>query len=323
VSSTTYPKITDKIIAQAIDLELIAEIESIFAAATLAGLDLLMLPTYDLYVLNISGGKDSQTMLRLFMRLVDILGLDRRKIVCVFADLGAEDEWAGTEELAREHAAHYGVRFIKVQKGENNDAPITLLQHIINHGKWPNLENRFCTSDMKRDPIGTVITMLCDELRSAWKAMLPKGCKARVRRVRILNCMGMRAQESPARAKLVSFEKNKRVTNETVKDCDNWLPIHGLTEHQVWADIKASGVRHHWVYDAGMPRLSCRFCVLAGRKALVRAAQLDPDGAVKRAEAEEKMGHTFGRDFTMRDIIAEAEALTARGEVAVAKSWNC
>jgi hypothetical protein len=29
------------------------------------------------------------------------------------------------------------------------------------------------------------------------------------------------------------------------------------------------------------------------------------------------------RDFSMLDIIAEAEALTARGEIAVATTWNC
>lgn len=280
------------------------------------------LASYDIIVANISGGKDSQTMLRRLWNLCMEAGVIDR-LVCVFADLGEDDEWAGTAELACYHAEYYGLRFIRVQKGESQGTPVSLFQHIVAHGKWPNNKNRFCTSDMKRDPISTVITMLCDELRRGWKALLPRGCKARVRRVRILNCMGMRGQESPARQKLPVFENNERITNESVKHCDNWLPIHDMTTDEVWADIKASGVKHHWVYDAGMPRLSCRFCVLAGRKALVRAAQLDPEGAWKRAMAEEEMGHTFGRDFSMLDIIAEAEELTARGEVAVAATWNC
>jgi 3'-phosphoadenosine 5'-phosphosulfate sulfotransferase (PAPS reductase)/FAD synthetase len=270
------------------------------------------LTTYDLIVANISGGKDSQTMLRRLWNLcMEAEVIDR--LVCVFADLGEEDEWAGTREIAEAHAAYYGLRFIRVQKGENQGAPVTLLQHITRRGMWPSNTARYCTSDMKRDPISTVITRLVGEIRMA------EGSR---RQVRVLNCMGMRAEESPARSKLEPFKNDARITN-SVKHVDVWLPIHEMTTEQVWADIKASGVEHHWVYDAGMPRLSCRFCVLAGRKALVRAAQIDPEGAWKRAFKEDEMGHTFQNGVSMYDIIREAEELTRRGEVAVATTWNC
>jgi 3'-phosphoadenosine 5'-phosphosulfate sulfotransferase (PAPS reductase)/FAD synthetase len=313
------------------------------------------LASYDLIVVNISGGKDSQEMLRLMVTLCIALGVADR-LVCVYADLGSDDEWPGTEEMARYHASYYGLRFEVVRKGENDGRPVTLLEHIEARGLWPDMDNRYCTSDLKRDPISTVITRLCNELREQWKATLPRGCKARLRRVRVLNCMGLRAQESPARALAPVFENNKRLTNKSVKHVDNWLPIHSVTEEQVWTGIRESGVRYHPVYDLGMPRLSCRFCVLAGRKALVRAAQLDPAGALKRARLEDKFqvqraaralaclllaqadpqaagmaltcikralrsGHTFKNGLSMYDVIAEAEALTARGEVAVAANW--
>lgn len=313
------------------------------------------LASYDLIVVSISGGKDSQEMLRKVHRECAELGITDR-LVCVFADLGADDEWPGTEEMARYHASYYGLRLVVVRKGENAGRPVTLLEHIEARGLWPDMDNRFCTSDLKRDPVSTVITRLCDELRKRWRATLPKGCKACLRRVRILNCMGLRAQESPARALTPVFENNKRLTNRSVKHVDNWLPVHSLTEEQVWAGIRESGVRYHPVYDAGMPRLSCKFCVLAGRKALVRAAQLDPRGAFRRAWLEDKFqaqraaralacllfaqadpqaagivltcikktlrsGHTFKNGLSMYEIIAEAEALTARGEVAVAAGW--
>ncbi|MBQ1164414.1 hypothetical protein KBZ21_41225, partial [Streptomyces sp. A73] len=42
---------------------------------------------------------------------------------------------------------------------------------------------------------------------------------------------------------------------------------------EVWARIKASGVRYHWAYDKGMKRLSCSFCVLASREDLECAAR--------------------------------------------------
>ena len=43
---------------------------------------------FDLLVANISGGKDSQTMLRALVAAADAAGVPRSRIVCVFADLG-------------------------------------------------------------------------------------------------------------------------------------------------------------------------------------------------------------------------------------------
>lgn len=97
-----------------------------------------------------------------------------------------------------------------------------------------------------------------------------------------------------------------------------WLPVHGWTAGQVWERIAEAGTRPHPIYAAGMPRLSCRFCVLASRSALVLAARLDPQGAERRAAMEERMGHTFRKDLPMRNIIAEAK--TARGPV-IAEDW--
>jgi hypothetical protein len=57
-----------------------------------------------------------------------------------------------------------------------------------------------------------------------------------------------------------------------------------------------------------MPRLSCRFCVLASRSALVRAAQLDPGGAERRAAMEARMGHRFRQDLSMAEVVAAASA---------------
>lgn len=100
--------------------------------------------------------------------------------------------------------------------------------------------------------------------------------------------------------------------------CDLWLPIHSWTSGQLWARITAAGTRPHPIYAAGMPRLSCRFCVLASRTALILAARLDPEGTVRRAAMEQRMGHAFRQGMPMRDIISEAK--TARGPVTV-KDW--
>ncbi len=64
-----------------------------------------------------------------------------------------------------------------------------LLEHIERRGMWPDARNRYCTSDLKRGPIRTVITQLVTEQRHA-------GVTGR--QVRVLNVLGMRAQEAPS-----------------------------------------------------------------------------------------------------------------------------
>ena len=174
---------------------------------------------------------------------------------------------------------------------------------------WPDAARRYCTSDLKRAPVYRLMTRLAAEQHAA-------GITGR--RVRILNVMGLRAQESAKRALMSPFSHDERASNQTVRSVDEWLPIHSWTTAQVWARIAEACTRPHSVYAAGMPRLSCRFCVLASHLALVLAARLDPDGAARRAAMEERMGHDFRHGMPMRDIIAEAKA--ARGPVAV-EDW--
>lgn len=77
----------------------------------------------------------------------------------------------------------------------------------------------------------------------------------------------------------------------------------------MWDVIAQAGTRPHWVY-AYLPRLSCRFCVLASKPALIRATILDPAGAAARADLERRMGHTFRPGLSMADIITAARGLT-------------
>lgn len=267
------------------------------------------LASYDVILVNISGGKDSQVTLDEAVRVADAAGV-RERIVAVFCDLGDDDEWPGTRELAAEHAAHYRVRFEIVQReiaGEDGERqPQSLLEHIEKRGMWPDAARRYCTSDLKRAPVYRLLTRLTQELR-----------EHDLRQVRILNVMGMRAQESPKRRLMVQFSHDDRASNGR-RHVDEWLPIHGFTVGQVWARIAEAGTRPHPVYAKGMPRLSCRFCVLASRSALILAAQLDPEGAQRRADLEVRMGHDFRQGLPMRAIIAAARA--AAGPAAV-EDW--
>lgn len=268
----------------------------------------LDLTAYDIILCNTSAGKDSQTMLRQVCLMAKAQGvLDR--IVAVHADLG-EVEWEGVRELAQEQCDHYGVPLIVVKKSGNLD----LLDYIERHGKWPSNKQRYCTSDYKRTPITTVITRLVKQVREArgWKRNDP-------RKVNVLNVMGMRAAESPARAKKNPFEFDKRNSN-SLRTVHTWLPIHHWTTNQVWDDIRLSGVRYHSAYDAGMKRLSCVFCIFADKASLVIAGKLNRKLLDRYAAAEVRMNHTFRKDFSIGDIrdlvLAGEDAGEARDD------WN-
>ncbi|MFJ9530819.1 hypothetical protein [Streptomyces cyaneofuscatus] len=195
------------------------------------------------------------------------------------------------------------------------------------------------TSDFKRGPVRRLMTRLVREAEA----------EGHQGRVHILNVMGLRPDESPARRRLLAFAhdsaypfcsycaprraiaddhkardlpvpKHAKIgwgASNTPRHVDTWLPVHTWSTSDVWAAVRPSGLCIHPAYAAGMPRLSCVFCVLASRSALVRAAQLQPTLAARYAALEERIGHRIKADLSMADIIAEAEvsSTVAAGEV--------
>jgi 3'-phosphoadenosine 5'-phosphosulfate sulfotransferase (PAPS reductase)/FAD synthetase len=244
------------------------------------------LASYDVILVNSSAGKDSQAMLTHLVELADAHGVDRDRFVVVHADLGRV-EWAGTRDLAAEQAAAYGLRFEVVRRDKGD-----LLEQIEARGMFPSSAARYCTSDQKTSQVAKLMTRLVAD------------SDVTGRPVRILNCLGIRAQESPARAKKQAYGRDNASNGK--RAVDRWLPIFDWTEDQVWQVIRASGLRHHPAYDAGMPRLSCVFCVLAGRRELVLAARLNPDLAATYADVEARIGHRFRNDLSMAQIITES-----------------
>jgi len=243
---------------------------------------------YDVLVINTSSGKDSQTLLDYVATLAESQRF-KGQIVAAHADLG-RIEWEGCKDLAEDQAKLYDVPFWHMARPKGD-----LLEYAEARGKWPSPTNRWCTSDLKRDQINKLFTELSRTLASD---------------IRILNCMGMRAEESPARAKLEPFKRNTRASTKTSKrKVDDWLAIQAWPVGDVWANIKASGVPHHFAYDLGMPRLSCCFCIYAPKSALVLAGQHNPKLLDQYVEAEARMGHTFKADLSMAEVRDEVRSL--------------
>lgn len=249
------------------------------------------LSDYDLVVLNSSGGKDSQAMTIEVMRQIQALPRELRpKVIMVHADL-SRVEWRDAKETARLHAEHYGIPFLVAKRRQND-----LLEHIEARGMFPDNKNRYCTSDHKRDPCAVVVRRQSDLLPAAL-----------YRRPRVLTCMGMRAQESPARAKLVPLRPDKRLTNSK-RVVTIWLPIHEWKVEEVWRTIRESGLPYHWAYDLGMPRLSCCFCIFAPREALLTAGYHNRGLLAEYVRVERQIGHTFRKDLTLAGIERDLEA---------------
>ncbi|MCY4580807.1 MAG: phosphoadenosine phosphosulfate reductase family protein [Chloroflexi bacterium] len=258
------------------------------------------LADWDVVLLNSSGGKDSQTMIRQVVQVADDEGYPRNRLVVAHADLGRV-EWKGTGDLAREQAQVYGLEFRAIARPQGD-----LLDHIERRGKFPGPATRYCTSDHKRGQIAKIVTALDRERR--------KGD-----RFRLLNCMGLRAHESPARRKKRPFTPNCYFSTKT-REVWDWLPIHDWTDDEVWADIAESGVRYHDAYDLGMPRLSCILCIYAPKAALVLAGRQNPKLLDEYVAVERRIGHRFRVDLSMAEVKEEVDSDAPVGTLTGA--WN-
>lgn len=202
-----------------------------------------------LFVINHSGGKDSQAMYLLLRDFVP-----RRQLVIVHADLGVV-EWAGALDHIRATTRGEPIYEVRARR--------SLLEMVAERGMFPSPEQRQCTSDLKRGPIEKQIRHLTYARKAAghpaWHL--------------VVNCMGMRADESPGRKKLVPFKLSKS-NSKAGREWYDWLPIHSWTEGAVFAIIEHRGQQPHKVYQLGMRRFSCVFCIMASKEDLKTAARL-------------------------------------------------
>ena len=245
-----------------------------------------MIRTGALVAINTSGGKDSQAMTILLSRIVP-----RDQLVAVHAPLG-EVEWPGTiEHIVATLPDGVPLIFAPVASGK------TLLERVEERGLWPSNSARWCTSDFKSGPIQR-------ELRRYLKAHPQFGG-------RLVNAMGMRAEESPARARKAPWRRNDRMS-VAGREVFDWLPIFDLSTEEVFRIIRHAGQSPHRAYASGMSRLSCSFCILASRADLRRAAELRPDLYAKYAQLERRIAHTFS---PTRKYLPEVTGIPVDGAV--------
>lgn len=236
-----------------------------------------------LFVSNHSGGKDSQAML---IKLLEVIPPEQ--LIVVHASLG-KMEWPGALELAQQQAKNAGLPFIVAR------ARKTLLEMVERRFQnrpevpsWPSASTRQCTSDLKRNPIQR-------EVRAYAKS---NGFKT------IVNCLGLRAEESPGRAKRKAFRKNEADSN-SVHTWYEWLPVHDLKAEEVFSTISAAGQEPHYAYALGNDRLSCVFCIMASRNDLRNGAKQHPELLEEYAYLEQCTGYTMHMNrIPIKELVA-------------------
>ena len=227
-------------------------------------------------VINFSGGKDSTVMLALLCERYP----DVRKHV-VMADTGWEHPDA--EEWSRALVARFGLP-LHVVRNPNK----TLITMAQKRGMFPGMTTRQCTSDLKRGPIATWIRRNCGST--------------------VVNAIGLRAEESPARAKQKRLKRDLTSTNSK-RTVWNWNPILHMTEKEVWAFLAARDLPVHPVYQH-LRRFSCRVCIYMTDHDLRAVAKHDPEAIAIVATVEREIGFTMFNRGPIAQM-AHAEPLTS------------
>jgi len=258
-------------------------LEAIQALIATHGADLAL-------VVNHSGGKDSQRM----------LGYLREQFpgvttYVVMADTGFEHK--GAIEWTRQQAARYELP-LHVVRNPNK----TYLEMVERRGMFPSASTRQCTSDLKRGPVQKFIRSLREKV--------------------IVNCTGIRAEESAARAKQTAWKHSEQMSKNGRLVYD-WMPIFELTLADVLEWHWASNQPLHPVYvdeyhrdgSAGgyLRRFSCRVCIFATDADLRAIHQNDREAFDLVASLEQRIGFTMRAGKSLFDII-QPQATSSCGE---------
>jgi 3'-phosphoadenosine 5'-phosphosulfate sulfotransferase (PAPS reductase)/FAD synthetase len=216
-----------------------------------------------LFVVNHSAGKDSQCMLIEILKYVP-----KDQILLIHAHLPMV-EWNGVIDHIKRFNHGLKLEVVKSHK--------TFIDMVLGRGMWPSASFRQCTSDLKSSVINKAI-------RHHIKNHNLNGV--------VVNCMGIRAQESSRRAKQLPL-KFVEQHSKAGRNWFNFLPIFDMSETEVFETIKDAGEVPHEAYKMGMSRLSCCLCILASKSDLTLGAKLNHDIYARYVAIEKVIDHTF------------------------------
>lgn len=261
---------------------------------------------------GVSGGKDSQAVALAVARHLDAIGHQGARVL-VHADLGRV-EWRDSMAVCQRLAEHLGWELIVVRRPAGDMLDRWESRWVSRSQAYINLETvkltlpwatpgmRFCTSEMKVDPISRAL-----------RKRFPTGA--------ILSVDGVRAQESPARSKKTISSPAAKLTRKEHVGV-NWHAILPWSVEQVFSGIDASGLSPHVAYrDHGSSRVSCAMCIMGSLPDLTIAANLDEHLDTYRTLVDLECRSTFAFQGSrwLGDIAPHRLTEDLRDRLAIAK----
>ena len=236
--------------------------------------------------ISVSGGKDSHAAACAAMRYLDATSHAGPRVM-VHADLG-RIEWRESLPSCERIATHLGLDLLTVrrsrgdmvdrwaQRWADNLSRYQRLERLKVVLPWSTASMRFCTSELKTDPISQALT-------------------ARYPGQVIVSVSGIRAEESRQRATQPAWAPNPKLTRKRLGTSGwMWSPIIDWSVGDVWAEIQRSGVPAHPGYTRwGMSRISCSFCIMSNLKDLTASVSNPEHLDVYRELVDLELASTF------------------------------
>lgn len=264
---------------------------------------------------SVSGGKDGQAMVKSWIDNGNVFeGL-------IHADLGRV-EWEQSLPMCYKLAEEANTILHVVKRADGRgmlEHWSHRLQQLKGTGKpfWSSSSNRYCTSDLKRDPINKFLTNCGNDF--------------------IISLEGIRAEESLARGKKSPLEIRDRITSSFYNGMSveqaianftpgkrlalTYYPIFNFTVVDVWATyglnesnlstarllFKEGGEIVNWwafhpAYVMGNERVSCKFCILGALNDLQVAAKDDVELLDIMIAMEKEGGSTFKNKWSLEEL---------------------